>query len=92
MSDAAAREALANARNELSAMLSGAPTPPLEEERIGLFPLRGARVLPDGRLGAIVEWAGFDDLRRVSESNFHIFALVDGRWLLDEEISFIPHP
>lgn len=48
----------------------------------------GVRVLPDGRLAAIVEWrmAG-TPAGSFSEVNFHIYEEVDGRLLLDEEIS-----
>jgi hypothetical protein len=41
------------------------------------------RVLPDGRVGAVVEWQGED----VGEANFEIFVWDDGRWRLDDEIS-----
>lgn len=69
---------------------SASPEPLLPDERIGLFPLRGARTLPDGRVAAIVDWGqvGFEnDPRQVTESNFHIYERVDGRWLIAEEIS-----
>jgi hypothetical protein len=41
------------------------------------------RVLPDGRVGAVVEWKG----KNVGEANFEIFVWDGGRWRLDEEIS-----
>jgi hypothetical protein len=41
------------------------------------------RVLPDGRVGAVVEWQGED----WSEANFEIFVWDGERWLLDDEIS-----
>ena len=41
------------------------------------------RVLPDGRVGAVVEWKG----KNVGEANFEIFVWDGGRWLLDDEIS-----
>lgn len=92
LTDDSTRELLADSGAEVDAMVSGAPRPLPTNERLGVFPLRGARLLADGRIGAIVEWAEGDDLRRVSESNFHIYVLIDGRWLLDEEISFRPYP
>jgi hypothetical protein len=41
------------------------------------------RVLPDGRVGAVVEWKG----KNVGEANFDIFVWDGERWLLDDEIS-----
>jgi hypothetical protein len=41
------------------------------------------RVLPDGRVGAVVEWKG----KNVGEANFEIFVWDGERWLLDDEIS-----
>jgi len=69
--------------------LAATPTPLNPDEFIALFPLRDARLLPDGRVGAIVDWATGSEPTRRSESNFHIYVWLDGAWLLDEEISII---
>jgi hypothetical protein len=57
------------------------------------------RLLPDGRARAIVEWSGTanDMGENVSvtyrETNLHLYRLVDGRWLRDEEVSdFVAPP
>lgn len=54
--------------------------------------VRDARVLPDGRVGAVVEIAVFDDPKRdvkfmLDEESFHVYARFDDRWLLDESVS-----
>lgn len=48
-----------------------------------------ARVLPDGRVGAVVVWQVQQpqDEQPLPEANFHIFQRVGNHWLLDEEIS-----
>jgi len=56
---------------------------------VGLKAVRDARLLPDGRVGAVVEWdlplaAGFED-----QVLFHVFERVGDRWLLDEEIAIV---
>lgn len=43
--------------------------------------VRGVRLLPDGRIGAVVDWC--------SEANFFIFAPARGRWLYDDEIGVV---
>jgi hypothetical protein len=63
-----------------------AAVPLNEDEMIALFPLRDARVLSDGRVGAIIDWGIGADANYVDESNFHIYEQVDGVWLLAEEI------
>jgi hypothetical protein len=41
------------------------------------------RVLPDGRVGVVVEWQG----QNVGEANFEFYVWDGERWLLDDEIS-----
>jgi hypothetical protein len=61
------------------ASLTASPTPLSEpHEKIGLD-VRGVRILPDGRLGAVVDWCG--------EVNLHIYTQVEGRWLTDREVA-----
>lgn len=50
--------------------------------------VRDVRVLGEGRVGAVVEWgvANNPDPEPSTETNFHIYERVEGRWLLDEEI------
>jgi hypothetical protein len=68
--------------------LLATPSVPLAiTERIGLFPVRDIRLLPDGRIGAIVEWADPGDLTTVDEANFHIYERSGDSWLLAAEIS-----
>lgn len=55
---------------------------------ITLRAVRDVRRLPDGRVGAVVEWglsreAGFQD-----QVLFHVYRRVGDRWLLDEEVTF----
>ena len=45
-------------------------------------------MLPDGRVGAVVEWTG----RNVGEANFDIYVQEGGRWLMDDEISGFAWP
>jgi hypothetical protein len=55
-----------------------------------LFQVRDIRLLPDGRVGAVVEWGRIGtqaDGTSADEVNFHIFARDGDTWLLDEEIS-----
>jgi hypothetical protein len=47
----------------------------------------GVRLLQDGRIGAIVEWDMSRSLEDWGEVNFHVYEEIDGRLLLDEEIS-----
>ena len=71
------------------------PTGPIPvEDRIALFPVRGVRELPDGRIGAIVEWGSTDEYPgSASEANFRIYVQVAGRWVIEEEISGLtPNP
>jgi hypothetical protein len=98
LGDEAARELLGDllgdgAGTQAVADVLATPTAPRPaEERISLFPLRGVRELPDGRIGAIVEWGTSDDPPGiVSEANFNIYEQVDGRWVIVEGIgSFEP--
>jgi hypothetical protein len=89
LTDAAVRDLLGEDPGAVEDFLAAPPEPLLPDERIGLFPLRGARTLPGGRVAAIVDWGqvGFDDnLREVTESNLHVYERVGGRWLIAEEI------
>jgi len=53
--------------------------------------MRGIRVLPDGRVGAIVEKRRARDPMTVQEANLHINERAGDIWILAEEIgSFIP--
>jgi hypothetical protein len=52
-----------------------------------LVAVHDVRLLPDGRTMAIVWWATADDPADVSEVNIHLYRQIDGRWLLDEEIT-----
>ncbi len=75
-------------------LLDGQWTPQPGPERMALFPLRDVRLLPDGRVGAIVEY-GFgppNPPRQFDGSHFQTYKLVDGRWLIDEANPFIPYP
>ena len=51
-------------------------------EEVGMIPIRDARLLPDGRVAAILEpsVAGIDQV----EGFFVTFELVDGSWLIDD--------
>jgi hypothetical protein len=74
---------------ELTEFLATPGTPDadaLGEIQIVLVAVRDVRVLPDGRVGAVVEW-GRSVRSGVDEVNFHIYTQKDGRWLLDEETS-----
>jgi hypothetical protein len=68
-------------------------TPESDGSGIGqttLVAVRDIRQLPDGRVGAVVEWGRIDahsDGFDVDEVNFHIFVQEGDTWLLDEEIS-----
>lgn len=90
LTDDAVRGLLGEDAAFYATLAADTPEPLLPDEQVGLFPLRGARLLPDGRVGAIVDWGqvGFENQpRQVTESNFHIYERVDGRWLIAEEIS-----
>ena len=72
--------------------LVATPASPVREgERIALFPVRGVRVLPDGRVGAIVETGFVGALGTVARSVFHTYERRGGRWLVAGEIA-IPTP
>ncbi|HEV2107151.1 MAG TPA: hypothetical protein VGR16_02720 [Thermomicrobiales bacterium] len=103
MTDEAARELLSDllegepvTAESVTDLLATQAGPLPYEEWIALFPVRDVRVLPDGRVGAIVEWGSPGEPTVVQEANFHIYELVDfqgvgTRILLDEELgSFIP--
>lgn len=47
--------------------------------------LREVRILPDGRVSAVVTWGVTDDpeLKPLPEPNLHVYARVGDRWLLD---------
>jgi hypothetical protein len=69
----------------------GAATPVVEEvpaPTITAVRVRDVGVLPDGRVGAVVTWRaeGADDGRPDRETNFHVFARIGDRWLLDEDL------
>lgn len=55
------------------------PTPLSPEMRVPFFSIRDPRILPDGRVGAIVSNDALPD-----ESSFFIFEEQDGRWLIDD--------
>jgi hypothetical protein len=88
--DAAVRQFVVELVDEWDAILAASLPLPMDQ-RIALFPLRDARLLPDGRVGAIVEWASADDPFRVDVSLFVVYEQVDGRWLIDETRPFIPN-
>src|SRR5262249_32517402 len=73
------------------ALLNGQSTSGPRARPIELFPLRDVRLLPDGRVGAIVEFeVGSPNLHRQHHpSHFQTYKLVDGRWLIDEMIVYI---
>jgi hypothetical protein len=60
-----------------------------EDEMIAPFPLRGARALSDGRVGAIVDWGRGSQPGTVDECNFHIYGQVAGEWRLAGEIPLL---
>ena len=69
---------------------SGTPFPvELSEPEIATVRVSDVRVLPDGRVGAVVVWKVRQDPgeKPSPEANFHIFQRVGDHWLLDEEIS-----
>ena len=75
---------------ELAAFLATAGTPVADAGsavKIVLVVVRDVRVLPDGRVGAIVEWGRSTDPATVNEVNFHIYVQTDDGWRLDDEIS-----
>lgn len=55
--------------------------------------VRDVRLLPDGRVRAIVVWSGTSDdmgpdiVLTYRETNLHLYRWVDGKWLRDEEVS-----
>lgn len=57
------------------------PIPPPYGNQIPSVCVEGVRVLPDGRVAAIVDWQG--------ERNLHLYEQVDGRSVLADEISII---
>jgi hypothetical protein len=68
---------------------TGIPTPvEIVGPEIARVRVSNVRVLPDGRVGAVVVWGVTDnpDPKPSNEANFHIFQRVGDRWLLDEEI------
>jgi hypothetical protein len=73
----------------LEEIFSATPTPLNADEMIVLFPLRDARLLPDGRVGVIVDWGTSAEPDQVSESNFRIYRQVEGSWVIDEEIPIL---
>lgn len=54
---------------------------PLPPDRRAPLDVRGVRALPDGRVGAIVDWC--------REANFFIFEQVEDRWLYDDEVGVV---
>jgi hypothetical protein len=73
-------------RGSLADILAQTETPSADEggtHVIDQVTVSWVRVLPDGRVGAVVEWQGED----VGEANFEIFAWDGGHWRLDDEIS-----
>ena len=56
-------------------------SPPPYDYRIPSVQIRGVRVLPDGRVAAIVDWR--------DEDNLHLYEQVDGRWVFADEISIV---
>jgi hypothetical protein len=76
----------------VTAMFEATATPsPVEivGPEIARVRVSNVRVLPDGRVGAVVVWGVTHnpDPKPSNEANFHIFQRVGDRWLLDEEIS-----
>ncbi|MCC7023413.1 MAG: hypothetical protein IT338_11325 [Thermomicrobiales bacterium] len=63
---------------------SATPVPPPEDFRIPSVVVTGVRVLPDGRIGAVVTWG--------TEQNFHLYEQIDGRWRIADEISVYDSP
>ena len=55
------------------------PIPPPLTAQIPSVQVRGVRVLPDGRVAAIVDWLG--------EENVHLYEQIEGRWVFADEIS-----
>ncbi len=55
------------------------PEPLPEEMQIPSVAVRSVRSLPGNRVGALVDWG--------PETNYQIHEFVDGRWLMDKEIS-----
>ena len=55
------------------------PIPPPEDYQIPSVRVEGVRVLPDGRVAAIVDWQG--------EENLSLYERRDGRWVIADEIS-----
>lgn len=92
MTDRAGRQLLADlSLDEPLADLLAAPTDPLPvAQRLSLFPIHDVRVLPDGRIAAIVEWGRPDDSLAMLESNIHIYERSGDTWLLAEEIGGVP--
>ena len=69
---------------------TGTPFPvEIPEAEIATVRVSDVRVLPDGRVGAVVVWRVTQHLgeKHSPEANFHIFQRVGDHWLLDEEIS-----
>lgn len=60
-----------------------------EQAPIETVVVRDVRLLPNGRVGAIVEWIapGTPELPPSSETNFHVYERDGDRWLIDDEIS-----
>ena len=60
----------------------------IPESEIATVRVSDVRVLPDGRVGAVVVWrvTHNPDPKPSPEANFHIFQRVGDHWLLDEEI------
>jgi hypothetical protein len=68
---------------------TGTPVPiEISESEIATVRVSDVRVLPDGRVGAVVIWRvrQYAGEKPSPEANFHIFQRVDDHWLLDEEI------
>lgn len=69
---------------------TGTPIPgEIPEPKIVTVRIADARVLPDGRVGAVVAWTvrQAPGEQPLPEANFHIFQRVGTHWLLDEEMS-----
>jgi hypothetical protein len=68
---------------------TGTPVPvETPEPEIATVRVSDVRVLPDGRVGAVVVWMvkQYAGEKPSPEANFHIFQRMDDHWLLDEEI------
>lgn len=80
----------ANGGSFTAALLGDLATPAAAlppASRVALMAVRDARVLPDGRVGAIVVTRHLDET--ALRTNFAVFVKLGGRWLIDE---VVPNP